>query len=249
MLTRFVTLVIAVVGIGWSAAEVRSHLVSEPIRMFAEKVEDSSQVDWQSLQRASAEFDMEQYVSNCRTGLLDPIISIRLAAVGAAYKELASSGADQVDTALDEAEATLREALRCRPMDGHAWLRLAIVEARIVGPNNGVLEMLRMSYRTAPNEAWITHFRIPFVSQLYESGFTEVKPLLEEDIHAVMNWGSMYDVGHSVMTARQSAIPLYRDAFVQLPADRQKWAHRIAEKSSRREGRQSPFEGLEISQP
>ncbi|MBV8664219.1 MAG: hypothetical protein JO107_14090, partial [Hyphomicrobiales bacterium] len=64
----------------------------------------------------------------------------------------------------------VKRRLLCNPLDGNAWLHYATLVARTNAPVNGVVDLLRLSYWTAPSEAWVLSPRLDFATKLYLAG-------------------------------------------------------------------------------
>jgi hypothetical protein len=117
-------------------------------------------------------------------GLCDPLIArarvtVRLAIADAVAE---SDQFGRFDDALSDASVALREALRCAPLDGNGWLRLAMVEVQREGPTPQVLQALQASYLAAPVDLWIMRARIPFAARLVASGVTAPEQQLAREL-------------------------------------------------------------------
>jgi hypothetical protein len=98
---------------------------------------------------------------------------VNLAALEAAAEENDPALTDVAD------RGALRAAshrLHCNPLDGNAWLRYAMVNARGKGPPALVIDQLSLSYRLAPNEGWVIEPRLAFATNLYLSGAASLQP-------------------------------------------------------------------------
>lgn len=123
------------------------------------------------------------------TGLCNPsvaraLVTVRLAVADAVVE---ADQFDRFDDALNDAAIALRDLLRCSPLDGNGWLRLAIVETQRHGPTTEVVRTLQMSYRTAPADLWIMRARIPFAARLVASGVADLQPQLESELAVFMD--------------------------------------------------------------
>jgi len=89
----------------------------------------------------------------------------------AAYAAAADAGDfDAAERLRGSALRAAEHRLVCNPLDGNAWLRVAMLKARGQGPVGSAVEALRMSYRTAPGEAWVLETRLGFATDLTLSG-------------------------------------------------------------------------------
>jgi hypothetical protein len=94
-------------------------------------------------------------------------LTVTLAALEAATEQ---KDANLTDIAERNAIRAASHRLSCNPLDGNAWLRYAIVSARRRGPMGPIVDQLRLSYETAPNEAWVIEPRLGFATNLYLAG-------------------------------------------------------------------------------
>ena len=101
----------------------------------------------------------------------DAITRARLT-VGLAALQTASAGNDveMIDAAERNALEIARHRLTCNPLDGNAWLGLAVIETQSSGPAPTTIDALRLSYWAAPNEGWVMEARLPFATRLYLAG-------------------------------------------------------------------------------
>lgn len=105
--------------------------------------------------------------ADCGNSLTRARVTVAMALLdAAARKDNATLSASARETALRATE----QRLLCNPLDGNAWLRHAIATSRGDGPASRVVDDLRMSYWTAPNEGWIVEPRLAFTTDLILSG-------------------------------------------------------------------------------
>jgi hypothetical protein len=72
----------------------------------------------------------------------------------------------------NSAVQAVKHRLACNPLDGNAWLRFAMIDSLGRQPQVDVIEALRLSYWSTPNESWIIETRLPFATKLYLAGVT-----------------------------------------------------------------------------
>lgn len=104
---------------------------------------------------------------DCGESFTRATLTVSLAALEAATKQ---SDAALTEVAERNALQAAERRLGCNPLDGNAWLRYAEVEAKGGAPAASVIGDLRMSYRTAPSEAWILEPRLAFATSLRLAG-------------------------------------------------------------------------------
>jgi hypothetical protein len=128
----------------------------------------------------------------CPRDLVRSAVSIELAALDATSRDGKSR---EWEAGLAVTDRLLRHGLRCFPYDGNLWLRLAMVEFARAGPTRNVVDMLKLSAKVAPNEAWIIGPRIVFATKLLDFQLESVRGLLEADVRTFMQHAHVSDVG------------------------------------------------------
>lgn len=206
-----------VLGIAWAALGILAETDSSPTRRLAERIEQGAAPDLGYLTEFEARHDLDELLASCQGDLARAVSLIRLSELDAA---LAEGGVLLVEEAQNRAAETLRKTLGCAPLDGDAWLRLAMVEARRLGLTEDVMAMLRMSYWTAPNELSVMRPRIRFASRLYAAGVDEVAGDLEGDIRDLVLWGRNEDVEALILSAPDRVRHFYEKAIRLAPEGR-----------------------------
>lgn len=152
-LSRILIVLIALFSLGWAIGV----FLGERDRVTAARLE----LSLGSRTATAAEIDRGRTVLAAHTGDCGP--DFRRAATA-----LALYDADVAGYARETAEAaleTIREQLRCTPVDANAWLLLAFVEQHLGLPSQDVSGHVAMSYRYGPREAWIAGRRLRFLCQ------------------------------------------------------------------------------------
>lgn len=90
--------------------------------------------------------------------------------------------------------ADFRSHLACLPLDGNAWLRLAMVRLRFEGPTPAVYDMARLSQWLVPYDAWVMEGRVPFLVGLSQGGDAVAGALLEREVAALLRYGAPHFV-------------------------------------------------------
>ena len=107
--------------------------------------------------------------TDCGDSFTRANLTVNLAAFQAAAKQ---NDASLLDIANRNAVRAASHRLTCNPLDGNAWLRLAMVNAEGARPRAEVISPLRLSYRWAPSEAWVIEPRLAFATNLSLAGAT-----------------------------------------------------------------------------
>jgi hypothetical protein len=195
-LGRFVrviaTIVLALLMCAWSVGTIFIESFVRPYRTVAERLETGTQRDLEFFSKLEEALKApDEVLSTCSRELVRSLVTIKLAAVDAAYR---SGDQTVVANALTAANSALTEGLRCFPQDGNLWLRLAMVESAQGGPSPRVEHMLKMSAAKAPAEAWIVASRIAFASRMLDGGSPGVREVLRTDMQRYVRYGRPSDV-------------------------------------------------------
>lgn len=199
----------AALGVVWAILGLVFEADAGPARRLAERIDDGASPDPSYFARFEERHDLDGLVASCGGDVAKDVVLIRLSAAEAAIRQ---GDGEAVEQALSEAAETLRAALRCAPLNGDAWLRLAMVEARRGGVSPEVVDMLRMSYWTTPNEISVMRPRIRFASALYANGIEEIAGELQGDIRGLVLWGHDGELEALVPAAPDAVAPFYEKA-------------------------------------
>ena len=134
---------------------------------LAASIERQAQPDADYLSRFVAGKGLDQVSLDCGDSFTRASLTVNLAALDAATKALDVPASDAAERNVIRAA---EHRLACNPLDGNAWLRYAMVENKGAGPVKSVIDALRASYWTAPNEGWIIESRLPFATNLVLAG-------------------------------------------------------------------------------
>jgi hypothetical protein len=163
----------------------------------------------------------------CDTLALNALVAVSLANV-----DEATAAADPIrtDRAGDEAETVIRTALRCRPLDGDLWLKLAALDTGRRTPSERTIELIRLSHWTAPSEGWIVRRRVDLASRLFDTGASEIRPELRSDIRTLVNFDAVGKIAEMFVAAPESVRPIYREWIELLPSRRRSELARAVER-------------------
>jgi hypothetical protein len=84
------------------------------------------------------------------------------------------------------AQTAVRAALRIGPHDARMWLTLALLRARGNLGDALVVESLKMSYLTGPNQAELIPARLDLVSSINSISDSDLQELAASDVRAVL---------------------------------------------------------------
>jgi hypothetical protein len=128
-------------------------------------------------------------VAGCPMAVRRAAVTLHLAALDAA----ASDGA-LPPRRLAPTTAAITAALRCSPLDGNLWLRLAMVKAAENAPLAEVVRALEVSYWTAPSEGWVILARTKFVAPLRAAGVPLLATEFGDDLRNLVLYGATEDI-------------------------------------------------------
>jgi hypothetical protein len=147
----------ALIGAAWNA----------DLYDLAASIESGSPPDAAYLSQFIASHGLDRAASDCGDAFTRAALTVNLAALDAATAE---NNLPLADAALVSALGAAGRRLHCNPLDGNAWLREAMLEARAGGVSPTVVAALQLSYWTAPSEAWILGPRLVFATKLIAAG-------------------------------------------------------------------------------
>ena len=117
---------------------------------------------------------LEQYLTTEQAGvggdgLCQPLTqrALAVARLRLAEEAISDGHADLIGQTQSEGEAALRRSLSCTPTDAFLWFALFWMENSMRGLQEKNFELLRLSYRTGPNEGWIAIRRNRLAIALY----------------------------------------------------------------------------------
>jgi hypothetical protein len=133
-------------------------------RDLAASIERGVQPDPAYLSSFISNNGLDRGSTDCGDAVTRARLTVSLAALDAAIK---GSDLASIDVAKKNALEIVKHRLNCNPLDGNAWLRLAMIEAQSSGALPGAVDALRLSYWSAPSESWVMEARLSFATRLY----------------------------------------------------------------------------------
>jgi predicted nucleotidyltransferase len=228
VLPRLIATAVSIFLVAWAVTGLMSLSASKTVRSLAAAIDAGGQPRMEVLERISNDQSANRLGERCDTVTLNALVTIGLAEV-----DLATVTADPIrgDRASEGAEAAIRKALRCAPLDGNLWLRLAALDTVRRGPSVRTVEFIRLSHWIAPNEGWIVRRRVDLASRLFGSGVRDVQPELRSDIRTLVNLDGPSKVADMFFTAPESVRPIYREWIDLLPEERKNKVTKAVERS------------------
>jgi len=210
LLPRLLVAVMGLAFIGWSAIAILRDLRVDPYARAAARIEGGERFADATLVRLAQGADKDLLDGSCDNRTLRTAVTLDLVALDAVITSNDLSLLDQRRAAA--ARATVA-AVRCNPMDGNLWLRAAMVEASANGRSERLIGMVRASYWTAPNEAWVIKNRLAFVGRLIGAGIDELRPDFAIDVRKLLTRGHIDDAAAAYAAASPAVLPLYDAAL------------------------------------
>jgi hypothetical protein len=146
---------------------------------LAAAIESGSSLEAPYLAQFVASHGLDRSSTDCGDAFTRASLTVNLAALETARAE---TNLPLTDAALASAIGAAGRRLRCNPLDGNAWLREAMLEARAGGVSPAIVAALQLSYWTAPSEAWILGPRLVFATNLVAAGVSGFEPEYQADL-------------------------------------------------------------------
>jgi hypothetical protein len=152
---------------------------------------------------------------SCRRDLRNYLLSTHLASLDWHLTSPQSAG-PQILYPLAKQQAL--QTVQCFPLNGNAWMRLAMMQLRLEGPGEDVLNYLKASQAITPHEGYIIETRLPVLLSLAQLPKTstlaqDIDTMLTRDIetwlrHAHRNdirqlWRNLGPFGRHVIYAKR----------------------------------------------
>ena len=227
VLPRLVATVLSILLAAWAVTELISLSTSTAVHSLAMAVGAGGQSKSEPLDRIFEDQASSYLWKRCDTFALNSLVAVSLANV-----DQASGSADPIrtDRAGDEAETAIRKVLRCRPLDGDLWLKLATLDTVRRTPSEKTIELIRLSHWTAPSEGWIVRRRVDLTSRLFDRGIAEIRPELRSDIRTLVNFDAVDKIAEMFVAAPESVRLIYREWIELLPSRRRSELARAVER-------------------
>jgi hypothetical protein len=202
---RCVISIIVLAALVWSSFAVWHRHRTKPLVVTATRILHGDNYSQESLR------PILNYLE--RAGHQDCSI-LRHAAVIRLYVAALSQGKDDGPETMAKAEATTRHALACAPSDGYLWFSLFWIGYARASPPATILPFLEMSYRTAPNEGWISQFRARVALQYVSDMNPDFQKRVEQEFRNVVR-----DSPRSAASALRDADRDTRGVMLRIVAD------------------------------
>ncbi len=226
VLPRLVATALSVLLTAWAVTELISLSASTTGRSLATAIDASDQSKSEVLDRLLEDQASGRLWERCDTLTLNALVAVSLANV-----DEATAAADPIhtDRASDSAEAAIRKALRCRPLDGDLWLKLAALDTVQRTPSEKTIEAIRLSHWTTPSEGRIVRRRVDLASRLFDRGIADIRPELHSDIRTLVTFDAVDKIADMFVAAPESVRPIYREWIELLPTGRRSELARAVE--------------------
>lgn len=180
---RAFSCVVALGGIAAAIYGAVEHARAWPLLRDAASLESGARYRRLPSDVALADPQLPKPGALCNPQIQRSLVTARLSVVDAVVE---TGDFSRFDEAAGEARESVDDLLRCLPIDGNAWLRLAMIEVQRSGPTPEVVDALKTSYRTATADLWVMRARIPFALRLVSAGVDGIKPQLRAELGVFM---------------------------------------------------------------
>lgn len=227
VLPRLVATALSIGLAAWAVSGMIALSDSDVVRSLATAIESDGQPRLEVLDRLNEGGLSDRLLASCDISNLRAFATVRLKEFDLAF---VTADPIRADRASVEAEAAIRKALSCAPLDGILWLRLAALDTARRGTSSKTIEFLKLSHWTAPSEGWIVRARVNFASRLFGAGVKGVEPELRSDIRTLVNFDAPNNVADLFVAAPELVQQIYRDWVALLPPERKKSVARSVER-------------------
>lgn len=188
-------------------------------RDLASSIENGHRPDPAYLAQFAKGVGLDDASFGCDDSATRARLTISLAALDGATKD---NDVPRLDAAEASVVASVKSRLRCNPLDGNAWLHYARVVTQSSGPVAPVVDALRLSEWSAPNESWILEPRLAFATQLYLAGVGGFEKEYHDDLSRFANYERAGRVAQAYVAAPATVQALMHPLIVAQPDARKK---------------------------
>lgn len=228
-LLRGSTAALAAVALVWIAA-IAPDVTDPAVPQIAGRVARGERYDLDRLRRIVAD-NLPSARRSCSAKTLRELLLLQLAM---ADESTRAGDLKQIDIDADAVASTSRVLLACAPTEGLGWFGSYWAEIRQAGFGPRTAELLGLSYRFAPHEAWLQLIRAPLALRVFNAASPELRD------HAVQDFADIFQARlfPSAATLYQAAGPEARVALLERTcdapeADRDLFSHFVAAKGLR----------------
>ncbi len=219
LITSPILFVIGVAVLSLSVRALVQFASNADVFDLAASIEKGALPDAAYLARFVGSAGLDRASIDCGDPFTRASLTLNLAALEAAIDE---SNVTLMDVAERNAIRAAEHRLACNPLDGNAWLRYAMVEARGKGPVASAIDALRVSYRAAPSEGWIIEPRLVFATNLYLAGVAGFETEYSGDLRRFASFESTSRVAAAYVTLSSHLSAQFRRLIDAQPQARKK---------------------------
>ncbi|MBR0859049.1 hypothetical protein [Bradyrhizobium liaoningense] len=237
------TVALAAVALSWIAT-VGPDVTNPSVPQIASRVARGERYDLDRLRWIVAD-NLSSARQLCLARTLRELLLLQLAI---ADESTRAGDLKQIDRDADAVASTSRALLACAPTEGLGWFGSYWAEIRQAGFGPRTAELLALSYRFAPHEAWLQLIRAPLALRVFNAASPELRE------HAVQDFADIFQARlfPSAATLYQAAGTEARIALLERTcsapdADRDLFSHFVAEKGLRIRHRCYPADGYPMS--
>ncbi|MBR0711543.1 hypothetical protein [Bradyrhizobium liaoningense] len=238
-LLRGSTVALAAVTLAWIAAVVPD-VTNPAVPQIAGRVARGERYDVDRLRWIVAD-NLPAARRLCSAKTLRELLLLQLAI---ADESTRSGDLKQIDVDADAVASTSRALLACAPTEGLGWFGSYWAEIRQVGFGPRTAELLDLSYRFAPHEAWLQLIRAPLALRVFHAASPALRDYAAQDFADIFQARLFPSAATLYQAAGTEARLALLDRTCTAPeADRDLFSHFVAEKGLRIRHRCYPADG------
>ncbi|MHC2275151.1 hypothetical protein ACVME8_001762 [Bradyrhizobium diazoefficiens] len=223
-LLRGSTIALAAVALVWVASVVPD-VTNPAVPQIAGRVARGERYETDRLRRIVGD-NLPSARRLCSAKTLRELLLLQLAIADDSTR---AGDLKQIDIDADAVASTSLALLTCAPTEGLGWFGRYWAEIRQVGFGPRTAELLDLSYRFAPHEAWLQLIRAPLALRVFNAVSPELKDYATQDFADIFQ-ARLFP---SAATLYQARVALLERTCAAPEADRDLFSHFVAEKGLR----------------
>lgn len=216
LVTKAGAAVLSLIGLVWGLIALPTSGTSDYLRALGEGLLRSKTYN----AKAMSEIEM---LASPKLGACDVhahnallLIEIRLAEISLRIGDVST-----FDQKVEAAKARVGEVLRCSPRQSFIWLSAFGIEVLQGRLSERTFAMLKMSYETSPNEAWIAIRRNPIASRFLSKTDETLRQMIIVEFEKLVTDGFYKEAAHSFLNASEDSRNTLEERIKRLELTRQ----------------------------
>ncbi|MBR0945681.1 hypothetical protein ABIF65_000325 [Bradyrhizobium japonicum] len=238
-LLRGSTIALAAAALAWIAA-IAPDVTNPAVPQIAGRVARGERYEVDRLRRIVSD-NLPSARRLCSAKTLRELLLLQLAI---ADESTRAGDLKQIDLDADAVASTSRALLACAPTEGLGWFGSYWAEIRQAGFGPRTAELLGLSYRFAPHEAWLQLIRAPLALRAFNAASPELRDYATQDFADIFQARLFPSAATFYQAAGTEARAALLERTCTAPeADRELFSHFVAEKGLRIRHRCYPADG------